>query len=239
LLCLIQQLTENTLVVRSRGKEGGKMWKRRIVLLIGCFVLVNPRLLYAGPNSNFEGERQGLVVGINFGCGKLWATRKSIKPSLRNVQVISQENSLSSSFDFKIGYAPTNVFVIYAGYQTRDWMSRIFVNRGRSVIKADIVSMGVIYFYAPEAPSLFFAGEFGFLRDRVLPLLPKSSPALWGWNGSFGLGYEFLPHWIVQVEFLLGTVKESVRWQQEESSWIELHSTLLYGVVVSMPFLGY
>jgi len=142
----------------------------------------------------FDGQRKGFLLGIGLGPGftsfaqevavSYLGFHKSVKSD--------RETKVGLITDFKIGYAPDNIWAIY--YTSKvSWfgMTNAF---GKDVtVSNGLGAVAVSYWFKPQAPSPFIAGGLGY-STWALPF-EDNPPDTWVGVGLFaGGGYEFSKH---------------------------------------------
>ena len=126
-------------------------------------------------------SRQGFVVGGGVGPGFV---------SLMATDVDTQ-NKAGLATDITIGYGLNSQLIVYG-------MSRIvwFSLEGEMTF-SETAGVGVSYFLSERAPSLFVAAGIGaavYVQPNV------DAPNQIGLGGLVGVGYEFRPHWLAEID---------------------------------------
>ena len=150
----------------------------------------------------FDGKREGFIFGGGIGSGHLSQ---------------STESNIVFLTNFKIGYAPSNTLEIFYISKVSWW--------GASDGDLVILGLGAVaatfYLDNTSETGWFASGGIGY---------SNSGRPLGNGNSDFGLGffggggYEFAPHWSVEVDLLHSTIEKSI------SS---------FGVLVSINVLGF
>lgn len=167
-------------------------------LLISALLVV---MMVGATNAAFawDGKRKGFILGIGLGPG-FTSFNQSLKSG--GISITSdRQNELSFMSDFKIGYAPNNLWQIH-------WMSKIswfgLENAfGDNVTIANgFGGVGATYSFYEGAPSPFLSGGIGF-STWATPF-EEGSDTMYGFGIVLGGGYEFSKHWSLGFDLLWG-----------------------------------
>jgi len=146
-----------------------------------------------------EQGRKGFIIG--FGVGPGFTTFNPMPSPLST----SSERVIKGAVmtDFKIGYAPSSKVAIY-------WTSKVawfgyepenrFGSAGSSTHTNGSAGLGFSYFQEAKAPTLFFTGGIGYSTWGGF----DDANSILGWGSFLGLGYEFVPHWSLELNYTQG-----------------------------------
>ena len=179
---------------------------RKSVFLI-LIVLI---MLFLITNANaFDGKRKGFFLGGGLGPGFT-----SLKETITYSGLFDGESSESSEWEskfglmtyFKIGYAPSDIVEIHYTNKISWFGDKVYFfgdSMGEDVTMASGLStLGMTYYFKPEAPSYFITGGIGF-STLSLPFESHSEIKIGG--GLFaGAGYEFARHFNVELDLIWG-----------------------------------
>ena len=179
---------------------------RKSILILILFVL----FIIPESVSAWDSERHGFIMGIGFGFG-----HTSISGKIDNLE--DKINRGSFCGDFKIGYAPSNQFMIYytnkmavIGEVYKDTTEKNVIEDLARIIFAPVtlpfrvshmeIGIGMTYYFNPKAPSFYINGGYG-VTTFPTPLIEEVK----GGPGFFaGAGYEFNDHYSAGVEIITG-----------------------------------
>lgn len=194
--------------------------KKTITMTIMALV----SLALATPTLGFDGDRQGFMLnlGAGFGQAKQTASAMGVEVSL---------DATGFGGDFKIGGGVNPQMLIYYTNRTLFHTQEVTYTDpyyGPQTLEADYVNgmsaVGVSYFLAPEAPSLFFSGGIGLgvLMDR------EAEESESGVGFTAGIGYEFASNWIVEGTIMSAKVFEEMGVEMSISNLMVSISWLAY-----------
>ena len=163
---------------------------RSCSLLLVVFVVI---LCATTAAREFDGERQGPIVGAGIGAGLASYTQEVSYGSFSETS--DRENELAIMSDVKIGYAPNDVTQIYLMTKF-SWFGMENALGDDVTIEQGICGLGVTYFFQPTAPSAFVSGGIG-VSTWTVPF-EVYADAWYGVGVSAGAGYEFAPHWYIE-----------------------------------------
>lgn len=181
--------------------------KRKLILILSCFTL----LFFTLNLPAMDGKRKGVVWGIGVGKGftaySMYSSSWEHSDDYRywyKVEITSSGNSMAHTTDFKIGYGATNqILIVYTNkllwfsFKDPDWSEGQVTLTGASMV-------GISYFFKPDTPSFFTS--LGVGASVWTPFTEyMSADKTWLGLGLFtGIGYEFSPHWMIEVSGILG-----------------------------------
>jgi hypothetical protein len=155
----------------------------------------------------FNNKRKGFILGGGLGLGLTSLQQTVTIDWLDEATESERENKFGFMTNFKIGYAPSDIFEIYFAWKDSWFGSKIYRLLGDSMgedvtMASGLWGLGVTYYFKPEAPSYFITGGFG-LSTLSLPFESHSDTKEGG--GLFaGAGYEFRPHFNVELDLIWG-----------------------------------
>ena len=167
------------------------MISKTVLFVLAVLVLV----FYAASASAWDGERKGFILGIGVGSGYL-----SYSQTMEGEKLGSDDVGPFNT-DFKIGYAPNNMFLIY-------WMSKVSwfgmenVYGDNVTISNGVGCAGVSYYLNEFTPSPYLFCGIGYSTWDT-PFEEDSKT----WTGpgvSFGTGYEFSHHFNIEASVTYG-----------------------------------
>ena len=140
-----------------------------------------PAQASGGPSA----ERKGFIVGIGVGVGlhripEAGVTGESLDRS-----------AFALGPDFRIGYAPTDQFLIH-------YSAKAVFTQATDYDAVGISGLGVTYMIRPRSPSFFVTGIAGEAGRATV----ESSDFRDGHGFGVGAGYEFKRHWTVSGDAL-------------------------------------
>jgi len=181
--------------------------KKTFFGMIACFMIftITSSLPAMG------GTRKGFVLGFNVGGGLTSYTTTEFRvnffdypPYFSDEYVESRKSSMAFATDLKIGYGVTDQFLIYYannvmwfGFKDPDWSESQFTIAGATKV-------GMSYFFKPEAPSFFTSAGIGLSVWSPLIATGYSDEIWLGLALSAGFGYEFSPHWAIELSAIWG-----------------------------------
>lgn len=165
---------------------------RRILLFGIPLILCTTNLLYA-----FDNNRKGFILGLGVGFSSLSYTQELY---VNRTSVTASESKSPFVTNFKIGGAPSNQVLIYWSSKV-NWFEMQNALGSTSDMTAGYGTISVSYYQQPVAPSFYFSGGLGFSSWNASSSAGNSNSS--GRGLMLGVGYEFSPHWCVELS--LGT----------------------------------
>ncbi len=157
----------------------------------------------------FDGQREGFLLSIGLGGGQR-TIEESISPSeAPNIINPIKTTDLVTAYEMKIGYGLSNSLIVGLNINAANgtYQSKIFENP-RSTASFNITGLGLTYFFADRAPSVFIEAIFGMASwqydiddDGDSPLVSSGM--------ACGLGYEFRKNWTLEIDAGWGSPKET------------------------------
>ena len=130
-------------------------------------------------------ERKGFIVGIGAGGGLHWIPESSVTGGSLD------RSAFAVGPDFKIGYAPTDQFLIY-------YSAKAVFTQATDYDAVGISGFGVTYMTRPMSPSFFVTGIAGAGGRATV----ESRDWRDGRGFGVGAGYEFNRHWSISGDAL-------------------------------------
>lgn len=156
----------------------------------------------------FDGDRKGFVLGAGIGGGAVSFTQTLSEGTLS----VSSDRESKAAFvtDFHIGGGIDATTVL--SYTARvSWFSLEVIRSidvdvvelGDVVISSGVGVLTLTKYAQAEAPSTFVRGGVGFSTWDA-PLESEAQDPLVGLGALVGFGYEFSPHWSVEISATWG-----------------------------------
>jgi hypothetical protein len=164
------------------------------ILALLIFLMISSLVM---ASSQFDDQRNGPMIG---GLGGV------------SMNVLDEENGYSGTdfglhTDFRFGWAFDNDrFMLIVVWNAMNW----FVVRSAETeefILSGITGVGFSYYFKSTSPSLYVNAGIGLATVRSLDISPTSETGLRKDNGlglMGGVGYEFRPHWSVELFTMYG-----------------------------------
>jgi opacity protein-like surface antigen len=153
----------------------------------------------------FDGKRKGFTLGGGLGGGFTSFKQEFALPLLPTVQ---SETESKGAFvtDLRIGYGPSEQLdICYVNKVS--WFAMTNVLNESVTIVNSTGGLGLTYYFAPQAPSVYLLGLIG-LSTWAAPF--ESNSDTWvGFGVGGGIGYEFVPHWAVEGSLSYGNPQTS------------------------------
>jgi hypothetical protein len=138
----------------------------------------------------WDGQRQGFILGVGVGPG--YTTYKQRLEYGGESQTSDNENSLSLTTPFRIGYAPSDQLMIIL-HANASWFGMDNANGEHVTILSELDAISIAYFINSSPPyKTYLTGGIGF-SSWSAPFEDSESSSGFGLLG--GIGYEFNPHW--------------------------------------------
>ena len=201
------------------------------------FVLILILLLTFSTNSfAFEGKRKGFIIGLGFGKSDLkYNLKQNNLPEYYEFgyeRRVSDLNNLASNF--VIGYGLNNKLLIKWTSKV-SWFSQerpIFSSRDEKDLEptlylSGVAGIGVSYYFKDKSPSPFITNILGYSNIGDF----EKGKNRFGFGFSWGVGYEFAPHWNLKLDFCHGFPN------QDNSD--ELSFKNIYTFMLTLNILGY
>ena len=174
-----------------------------------------------GRASGWDGQRKGFIFGAGLGPGFTTFSRANGD--------ISRENGASLGYEWKIGYAFSNLVSSYFTHRG-SFFSATGEDNEKVTVTSDLFGVGASCFFRPGAPSVFIAGGIGMTAWRT-PFITEDNDRHGG--GIFlGGGYEFSRHFSVEFGAFGGIAVSP----PEEEADISYETTTL---MITINALGY
>lgn len=164
-----------------------------------------------------DGKRKGFI--LSFGIGpSLTSYTQSVGDFTSD-----RENDFGVGTDFRIGYAPSNQFMIY--YTNKVTWILGFENAldEKVTIVNGVGLLGLSYYFETAAPSIYFTGTIGVSSWSALE---DSNDAWSGFGLGAGIGYEFSKYWSTEFNFMWGNPGDSIEGIEVETNAIGIMFTV-------------
>jgi len=168
------------------------------------------------PASAFDGKRKGFLLGGGLGLGSY-----SYTLSIDDLEG-PDESTGSLVTNFKIGGGFSEQFLLYYNAHI-NWFSQSILDTDLTVASG-ISGLGFTWFTNPDPKGLFLTGTLGF-ASWDYPF-EDDSDMLTGFGVALGLGYEFAPHWAVDLNLMFGSPERSVLDATLKSEFVGLAVTV-------------
>jgi len=153
----------------------------------------------------FDGYRSGFILGFGLGPG-ITSFTQTVGAGTTSL-TSDRENTFGIHTDFRIGGGINEQVQIYWISKVA-WFSMDNIYGSSVTVANGMGGLGVTYYLLPQSPSWYFTGGLGF-STWALPF-ESNSDTWYGLGMSGGAGYEFSPHWSVDLSFTYGNPNKDV-----------------------------
>lgn len=163
--------------------------------------------MVVSPANAFDNNRQGFMLSVGAG------------PSMTNYEMYydGDESKFGGGTDFKIGGGINNQVQLYwlarTAFFSQDYPRYTlyggFVGTESVTYMNGFYGGGISYFFRPQAPSWYMVGALGLVTlsapfDDDFDDYSES-----GTGFSFGAGYEFSRHWMIEASWSVGDIENT------------------------------
>jgi len=142
----------------------------------------------------WDGQRKGFVLG--FGLGGGYTTFTQTAEFMGMSETGDRENKFGLHSDFKIGYAPSNQFLIY-WMSNVNWFSIENILGDNITIANGVGGIGFSYYFSPADKSAYFRAGVG--ASTWMAPFDSDIDTWYGLGVVGGFGYEFAKHWSIEA----------------------------------------
>jgi len=174
----------------------------------------------------WDGQRKGFVLG--FGLGGGYTSFTQTVEFMGISETSDRENKFGLNTDFKIGYAPSNQFLIY-WMSNVNWFGLENILGDNVTIANGVGGIGITYYFSPADKSAFIRGGIG--GSTWMAPFDSDIDTWYGLGVVGGFGYEFAKHWSIEAV---------VMWNNPSTEELGIDmKTDAFSFAVTLNILGY
>jgi len=150
----------------------------------------------------WDGEREGFILGIGFGSGRVSFVQDYLVEDLAREPDFTRNGKIPFTFSCRTGYAPNNKLLVHVSLKNVLFKNKSKKNEKFTFLNS-IFSIGWSHYLIKELPQAFLTGGIGI---STLLTKKRSSPITIDNGFSFlgGFGYEISKYVIIEGDIVFG-----------------------------------